>query len=183
MESRHTNVWSRHSPHMLSRSCFKVVWFRGHHHGLPQILCSLGQGQPQCLFLIHDQIPVSPQQWGTWWTAKSGEGGQGGPLQNWHSCVEMAVGCGFTACKYMIDRTISLNEALFYVLLNCICMCLFWLLLLLIKKSILLKKIVLPVLTISSKKKYIYIYIYIYIYMYRSAFIISVVLVITSNSY
>ncbi len=34
MESRHTSVWSRHSdrqiiPHMFSRSCFKVVWFRG----------------------------------------------------------------------------------------------------------------------------------------------------------
>ncbi len=25
----------------------------------------------------------------------------------------MAVGCGFAACKYMIDRTISLNEAFF----------------------------------------------------------------------
>ncbi len=34
MESRHTNVWSRHScsqiiPHIFSRSCLKVVWFRG----------------------------------------------------------------------------------------------------------------------------------------------------------
>ncbi len=34
MESRHTNVWSRHSdsqiiPLMFSHSCFKVVWFRG----------------------------------------------------------------------------------------------------------------------------------------------------------
>ncbi len=34
MESRHINVWSRHSrsqiiPHIFSRSCLKVVWFRG----------------------------------------------------------------------------------------------------------------------------------------------------------
>ncbi len=29
----------------------------------------------------------------------------------------MAVGCGFTACKYIIVRTISSNKALFYVLL------------------------------------------------------------------
>ncbi len=34
MQSRHTNVWSRHSdsqiiPHMFSRSWFKIVWFRG----------------------------------------------------------------------------------------------------------------------------------------------------------
>ncbi len=34
MESRHKNVWSKHSdsqiiPHTFSRSCFKVVWFRG----------------------------------------------------------------------------------------------------------------------------------------------------------
>ncbi len=41
-------------------------------------------------------------------------------LQNWHSCVEMAVGCGFTACKYLIVRTICLNKALFYVLLTCL---------------------------------------------------------------
>ncbi len=33
-------------------------------------------------------------------------------LQNWHSCVEMAVGCQFTAGKYMIVRTISLNKVL-----------------------------------------------------------------------
>ncbi len=63
MESRRTNVWSRHSdnqifPHMLSRSCFKVV----HHCGLPHLLRSLRQGKPQCLFLFHDQIPVSQQQ-------------------------------------------------------------------------------------------------------------------------
>ncbi len=32
----------------------------------------------------------------------------------------MAVGCGFTACKYMIVRTIRLNKALFYVLLTMI---------------------------------------------------------------
>ncbi len=34
----------------------------GRHHGLPHLICSLKQGQPQCLFLIHDQIPVSHQQ-------------------------------------------------------------------------------------------------------------------------
>ncbi len=45
--------------------------------------------------------------------AETGEGGHGGQLQNWHSRVEMAVGCGFTACKYMIVRTICLNKALF----------------------------------------------------------------------
>ncbi len=107
MESRHKDFWSRHSdsqiiPHMFSCSCFKVVWLRGHHHGLPHLFCSLRQGQPQCLFPIHDQILVSQQQWGSWWTAKTGEGGHGGQLQNCHSCVEMTVGCGFTACKYMI---------------------------------------------------------------------------------
>ncbi len=35
--------------------------------------------------------------------------------QNWHSCVEMAVGCGFTVCKYMTVRTVSLNEAVLSV--------------------------------------------------------------------
>ncbi len=38
---------------------------QGRHHGLPHLLCSLRQGQPQCLFLIHDQIPVSQQQRGS----------------------------------------------------------------------------------------------------------------------
>ncbi len=57
-------------------------------------------------------------------TAKTGEGGHGVQLQNCHSCVEMTVGCGFTACKYMIVRTKSLNKDLFYVLLTCKCMCL-----------------------------------------------------------
>ncbi len=52
--------------------------------------------------------------------AETGEGGHGGQLQNWLSCVEMAVGCGFTACKYLIVRTICLNKALFYVLLTCL---------------------------------------------------------------
>ncbi len=61
MESRHTNVWSRHSdsqivPHIFSHSCFKVVWFRGRHHDLPHPLHALRQGQPQCPFPIHDQI-------------------------------------------------------------------------------------------------------------------------------
>ncbi len=51
------------------------------------------------------------------------EGRHGGQLQNWHGCIEMAVGCGFTACK-LIVRTIRLNKALFYMLLTCICMCL-----------------------------------------------------------
>ncbi len=41
-------------------------------------------------------------------------------LQNWHSCVETAVGFGFTVCKYMIVRTICLNKALFHVSLTCI---------------------------------------------------------------
>ncbi len=54
--------------------------------------------------------------------AKTGESGHGGQLQNWHSCVKMAVGCGFTTCKYIIVRTIRLNKALFYMLLTCICM-------------------------------------------------------------
>ncbi len=61
MESRHKDVWSRPSdsqiiPHMFSCSCFKVVWLRGHHHGLPHPLCALRQGQPRCPFPIHDQI-------------------------------------------------------------------------------------------------------------------------------
>ncbi len=41
-------------------------------------------------------------------------------LQNWLSCVEMAVGCGVHVCKYMIVRTICLNKALFHVSLTCI---------------------------------------------------------------
>lgn len=53
-------------------------------------------------------------------------------LQNWHSCVEMAEGWtvgGFNACKYVIISTISLNKALFHVLLTCICIYLLCLLL------------------------------------------------------
>ncbi len=125
MESRHTNVWSRHSdsqiiPHMFSRSCFKAVW---RHHGLPHLLCSLRQRQPQCFFLIHDQIPVSQQQRGSWWTAKTGEGGHGGQLQSWHSCVEMAVGCVTSGVHILLKKTHSYSNTIYWLSPSLCIMC------------------------------------------------------------
>ncbi len=45
----------------LSRTCSPTPASRlcgsgGRHHGLPHLLCSLRQGQPQCPFPVHDQI-------------------------------------------------------------------------------------------------------------------------------
>ncbi len=66
---------------------------------------------------------VCLQQWGKWWTAGTGEGGHGGQMLHQNKAAELAqlcwdaVGCGFTACKYIIVR-ISLNKALFHVSLT-----------------------------------------------------------------
>ncbi len=46
------------SPTLASRLCGSG----GCHHDLPCLLCALRLGQTLCLFLIHDQIPVSQQQ-------------------------------------------------------------------------------------------------------------------------
>uniref|UniRef100_A0A9J8BEH6 Uncharacterized protein n=1 Tax=Cyprinus carpio carpio TaxID=630221 RepID=A0A9J8BEH6_CYPCA len=80
----------------LSRTCSPALVqgcvVQGRHHGLTYPLCALRQGQPQCLFPIHDQIQSDC----------SSEGRDGRKF-----------------CKFSKTEQ-CLNKALFHVLLTCI---------------------------------------------------------------